>query len=108
STTGREPRELVRSHHGSLSLEQRRATEEALKRGELAAVVATSSLELGIDVGSIDLVCQVGSPGGVARGLQRVGRAGHSAGAVSRAVFLGRSEGELLELVALVDAMREG
>ena len=66
-----------RAHHGSLSLDERRATEEALKQGELSAVVATASLELGIDMGAVDLVCQVESPGNVARGLQRVGRAGH-------------------------------
>src|SRR5262249_30313084 len=63
-------RRPFRAHHGSLSLEERRATEEALKRGELAAVVATASLELGIDMGAVDLVCQVESPGNVARGLQ--------------------------------------
>ncbi|MHC5544267.1 DEAD/DEAH box helicase, partial [Singulisphaera rosea] len=65
---------LAKSHHGSLSIEERRTTEEALKEGELKAVVATASLELGIDMGAVDLVCQVESPGSVSRGLQRVGR----------------------------------
>ncbi|RUL88507.1 DEAD/DEAH box helicase [Tautonia sociabilis] len=101
-------RELVRPHHGSLSLERRRETEEAFKRGELPAVVATASLELGIDVGSVELVCLVGSPGSVSRGLQRVGRAGHSAGLPSRACLFGRSEAEVIELAALADAMRSG
>ncbi|WP_152050213.1 DEAD/DEAH box helicase [Tautonia marina] len=98
----------IRSHHGSLSLEQRRETEAFLKEGSLAAVVATASLELGIDIGSIDQVCQVGSPGSVARGLQRVGRAGHSVTEVTRACLFARTDSERLELVALADAMREG
>ena len=73
-----------RAHHGSISLPERRATEEALKAGEVPAVVATASLELGIDMGAVDLVCQVESPGSVARGLQRVGRAGHVVRGVSK------------------------
>ncbi|QDV33677.1 DEAD/DEAH box helicase [Tautonia plasticadhaerens] len=108
ATRGEPAVEPVRSHHGSLSLERRKETEEALKRGELSAVVATASLELGIDVGAIDHVCQVGSPGSVARGLQRVGRAGHSAGLASRATFFARDEGELLDLAALAGAIRDG
>jgi ATP-dependent helicase Lhr and Lhr-like helicase len=70
--------ELVRAHHGSLAREQRVVIEDRLKRGELRAIVATSSLELGIDMGAVDLVIQVESPGAVSRGLQRIGRAGHS------------------------------
>lgn len=105
-TPGRAP--VVRSHHGSLSLDQRRATEAGLKDGSLRAVVATASLELGIDVGTIDQVCQIGSPGSVARGLQRVGRSGHSITEVSRACLFARTDSERLELVALADAMREG
>ncbi len=100
------PAEIVaRSHHGSLSQEERRSTEEALKRGELPAVIATASLELGIDMGAVDLVCQVGSPGGVARGLQRVGRAGHVVGRVSKGRLIARTTGDLLEAAALARAM---
>ena len=73
--------EIARAHHGSVSKEQRAQIEEALKAGRLPAVVATSSLELGIDMGAVDLVVQVESPPSVASGLQRVGRAGHQVGA---------------------------
>ncbi len=76
--------ELVRAHHGSLAREQRVVIEDRLKRGELRAIVATSSLELGIDMGAVDLVIQVESPGAVSRGLQRIGRAGHQVGEPSR------------------------
>ncbi|MBX6315452.1 MAG: DEAD/DEAH box helicase, partial [Isosphaeraceae bacterium] len=99
---------IARAHHGSLSLEERRQTEEALKRGELPAVVATASLELGIDMGAVDLVCQVESPGGVARGLQRVGRAGHLVGRSSKGRLLAKTAGDLLEAAALARAMRRG
>ncbi len=99
---------LARAHHGSLSLEERRATETALKAGELRAVVATASLELGIDMGAVDLVCQVGSPGGVARGLQRVGRAGHIVGQVSKGRILARTPSELLESAAVAHEMVAG
>lgn len=98
----------VRSHHGSLSLDQRRSTEDALKAGEVAAVVATASLELGIDMGAIDLVCQVDSPGSVSRGLQRVGRAGHLVGGVSKGRLLARTAGDLLESAALCRKMIAG
>ena len=98
----------MRSHHGSLSLDERRATEEALKQGELAAVVATASLELGIDMGAVDLVCQVESPGSVARGFQRVGRAGHVVGRVSKGRLIAKTSGDLLESAALCRAMLAG
>ncbi len=101
-----EPAEVVaRSHHGSLSQEERRSTEEALKRGDLPCVIATASLELGIDMGAVDLVCQVGSPGGVARGLQRVGRAGHVVGRVSKGRLIARTSADLMESAALARAM---
>ncbi|GIW88891.1 MAG: DEAD/DEAH box helicase [Isosphaeraceae bacterium] len=99
---------LARPHHGSLSPEVRRATESALKDGRLRAVVATASLELGIDMAAVDLVCQVESPGSVARALQRVGRAGHVVGSVSRGRIYAKSLADLLESAALVRAMRRG
>src|SRR5439155_1256387 len=77
-------KEIARAHHGSLAREQRVEIEELLKRGEIPCLVATSSLELGIDMGAVDLVVQVESPKSVARGLQRIGRAGHELGAVSK------------------------
>lgn len=99
---------IARSHHGSLSPEVRRSTEELLKAGELPAVVATASLELGIDMGAVDLVCQVESPGGVARGLQRVGRAGHLVGRTSKGRMLAKTAGDLIESAALARAMLDG
>ncbi|GAB3956171.1 hypothetical protein GCM10027614_67570 [Micromonospora vulcania] len=75
---------IARAHHGSVSREERKHIEEALKSGQLPAVVATSSLELGIDMGAVNLVVQIEAPPSVAAGLQRVGRAGHQVGAVSR------------------------
>jgi ATP-dependent Lhr-like helicase len=100
--------ELARSHHGSLSLDRRRATEEALKRGELPAVVATASLEMGIDMGAVDLVCQIESPGAISRGLQRVGRAGHLVGRASKGRLIAKTTADLLESAALARAMLEG
>jgi ATP-dependent helicase Lhr and Lhr-like helicase len=97
--------ELARAHHGSVSREQRVAIEEGLKRGDLRAVVATSSLELGIDMGAVDLVIQVESPTSVASGLQRVGRAGHQVGAVSRAKVFPKFRGDLLEATVVVNRM---
>jgi superfamily II DNA/RNA helicase len=94
--------ELVRAHHGSLAHEQRREIEESLKAGRLRAIVATSSLELGIDMGAVDLVVLVESPGSVASGLQRVGRAGHSVGEVSIGRIFPKHRGDLLE-AAIVD-----
>jgi ATP-dependent Lhr-like helicase len=102
------PPPAVVSHHGSLSLDRRRGVEAALKEGRIRAVVATASLELGIDMGAVDLVCQVESPGSVARGLQRVGRAGHLVGARSRGRLLAKTAGDLLESAALARAMTAG
>jgi ATP-dependent Lhr-like helicase len=99
---------LAHAHHGSLSLEVRRETENALKSGLLKAVVATASLELGIDMGAVELVAQVESPGSVARGLQRVGRAGHSLNATSKGVLIAKSSADLLEAAALARAMHIG
>ena len=99
---------IARAHHGSVSHEQRKHTEEALKAGELPAVVATSSLELGIDMGAVDLVVQVEAPPSVASGLQRVGRAGHQVGAVSRGVFFPKYRGDLVATSVIVERMRAG
>lgn len=100
--------EWFRAHHGSLSLEERRATEEELKGGRLKGVVATASLELGIDMGEVDLVCQVESPGNIARGLQRVGRAGHVVHGVSKGRMIAKTPSDLLETAALARAMARG
>src|SRR5438067_172609 len=89
--------EIARAHHGSLAREQRIEVEELLKRGAIPCLVATSSLELGIDMGAVDLVVQVESPKSVARGLQRVGRAGHELGAVSRGRIFPKFRADLLE-----------
>ncbi|MGK7311988.1 MAG: DNA glycosylase AlkZ-like family protein [Candidatus Longimicrobiales bacterium M2_2A_002] len=100
--------ELVRSHHGSLAHEQRRQVEEALKAGELPAIVATSSLELGIDMGALDLVILVESPGSVSSGLQRVGRAGHQVGEPSIGRVFPKHRGDLLEAAIVAQRMRDG
>src|SRR5437868_10365349 len=89
--------EIARAHHGSLAREQRLQVEELLKRGEIPCLVATSSLELGIDMGAVDLVIQVESPKSVARGLQRIGRAGHELGAVSKGRIFPKFRADLLE-----------
>jgi ATP-dependent helicase Lhr and Lhr-like helicase len=102
------PVEIARAHHGSVSREQRALTEEALKRGELPCVVATSSLELGIDMGAVDLVIQVEPPPSVASGLQRIGRAGHHVGAISRGVMLPKHRGDLLPAALVAARMSEG
>ncbi len=99
---------LVRAHHGSVSKEKRAAIEADLKAGRIPALVATGSLELGIDMGAIDLVCQVESPHSVARGLQRVGRAGHLYRAASVGRLLPKTRDDLLEMAALSRAMRHG
>jgi ATP-dependent Lhr-like helicase len=100
--------EIARAHHGSVSREQRAQIEEALKAGRLPAVVATSSLELGIDMGAVDLVIQVESPPSVASGLQRVGRAGHQVGAVSRGVIFPKYRGDLVQTAVVAERMRDG
>ena len=100
--------EVARAHHGSVSREQRLLIEEDLKAGRLPAVVATSSLELGIDMGAVDLVVQVEAPDSVASGLQRVGRAGHQVGAVSRGIFFPKYRGDLVESAVVVERMLEG
>ena len=102
------PAVLARAHHGSVSKEQRAEIENALKAGLLPAVVATSSLELGIDMGAVDLVVQVESPPSVASGLQRVGRAGHQVGAVSRGVLFPKFRGDLVQTAVVVERMRAG
>ncbi|MFE9256860.1 ATP-dependent helicase [Streptomyces sp. NPDC006879] len=99
---------LARAHHGSVSKEQRALVEEDLKAGRLPAVVATSSLELGIDMGAVDLVVQVESPPSVASGLQRVGRAGHQVGAVSRGVVFPKYRGDLVQAAVVTERMRTG
>jgi len=107
---GAPPREIViaRAHHGSVSRQERSDIEEALKAGRLPAVVATSSLELGIDMGAVDLVIQVESPPSVASGLQRVGRAGHNVGDVSRGIFFPKYAGDLVSAAVVAQRMRGG
>lgn len=100
--------DAVASHHGSLSRLRRLAVENKLKVGELRALVATASLELGIDIGSVDLVCQIGSPRSIAVALQRVGRAGHWRGAVPKGRLFATTRDELIECAALVRSIREG
>ncbi len=107
-TSAVEGHELVKAHHGSLSRERRLEVEDQLKRGELRGLVATSSLELGIDMGAVDLVVQVASPGSVAAGLQRVGRAGHQVGAPSRGRIFPKHRADLLEAAVVVQRMRDG
>jgi ATP-dependent Lhr-like helicase len=103
-----EDEEVCRAHHGSVDLDRRHDIEAALKAGRLPAVCATASLELGIDMGAVDLVCQVASPGNVARGLQRVGRAGHLVGQRSKGRFIPRTAADLLEQAVLVREMIAG
>ncbi|HIZ98785.1 MAG TPA: ATP-dependent helicase [Candidatus Janibacter merdipullorum] len=107
SSTGA-PAVLARAHHGSVSKEARADIEDALKSGRLPCVVATSSLELGIDMGAIDLVIQIESPPSVASGLQRVGRAGHQVGAVSHGVVVPKFRGDLVQSAVVVERMRAG
>ncbi|HTU35793.1 MAG TPA: DEAD/DEAH box helicase [Candidatus Acidoferrum sp.] len=99
---------VVASHHGSLSRQRRFAVEAKLKAGELRALVATASLELGIDIGSVDLVCQIGSPRAIAVALQRIGRAGHWRGATPKGRIFATTRDELIECAALVWAIRDG
>jgi ATP-dependent Lhr-like helicase len=100
--------EHVAAHHGSLSKERRLNAEQRLKRGELKVLVATASLELGIDIGDVDLVCQIGSTRSINSFLQRVGRAGHSVGGTSKGRLFPLSRDELVECAALLDAVRRG
>ena len=100
--------ELCLAHHGSISKERRRSIEELLKRGELRAVVATSSLELGIDVGSVDLVIQIEAPPSVSSALQRVGRSGHQVGVASKGVVFPKHKGDLLSCACSVARMHAG
>ena len=98
--------EFVTAHHGSLAREHRLDAEQRLKRGELKLLVATASLELGIDIGDVDLVCQLGSPRSIAAFLQRVGRSGHQVGGTPKGRLFPLSRDELVECVALLDAVR--
>ena len=98
---------LVRSHHGSLARPQRIEVEDRLKAGQIRGLVATSSLELGIDMGAIDLVIQIEAPPSVASGLQRIGRAGHTIGAASRGIIVPKYRGDLVACAAVTRAMRE-
>ena len=102
------PTEIARAHHGSVSRQERTDIEEALKRGTLSAVVATSSLELGIDMGAVDLVIQVEAPPSVASGLQRIGRAGHNVGDISRGVIFPKYQGDLVQATVVAERMRGG
>jgi len=101
-------KEAVAAHHGSLSRKLRLVAEKKLKSGELRALVATASLELGIDIGAVDLVCQIGSPRSISVGLQRIGRAGHWRGAIPKGRIFATTRDELLECAALVRAIRQG
>ncbi|MEQ8842932.1 MAG: crosslink repair DNA glycosylase YcaQ family protein [Acidimicrobiales bacterium] len=107
-TSALEGEELVKAHHGSLSRERRLQIEDELKRGDLKGLVATSSLELGIDMGAVDLVIQVASPGSVASGMQRIGRAGHQVGQPSRGKIFPKHRADLLETAVVVDRMHRG
>jgi ATP-dependent Lhr-like helicase len=100
--------EIARAHHGSLAREERLIVEELLKSGQLPCLVATSSLELGIDMGAVDLVLQVESPKSVTRGLQRIGRAGHNVGDVSKGRIFPKFRADLLEATVVVKRMRDG
>ena len=99
--------ELARAHHGSIAREERQAIEEALKAGTLRAIVATSTLELGIDMGAVDLVIQIETPISVASGMQRIGRASHQVEAVSRGVLFPKFRADLLATAAVVRAMKQ-
>ncbi|HEX6834642.1 MAG TPA: DEAD/DEAH box helicase [Rudaea sp.] len=101
-------KEAVTSHHGSLAREQRLAAEQKLKRGELRALVATASLELGIDIGDVDLVCQLNSPRSIATFLQRVGRSGHAVNGTPKGRLFPQSRDDLIECAALLDSVRRG
>ena len=107
--TGRESAvDLAMAHHGSLAREQRVVIEDRLKRGDLRAIVATSSLELGIDMGAVDLVIQIESPGAVSRGLQRIGRAGHQVGEPSKGTIFPKHRSDLIEAAVVTRRMLDG
>ncbi|WP_250535098.1 DEAD/DEAH box helicase [Caballeronia sp. AZ10_KS36] len=106
--TDRLGKEAVAAHHGSLAREHRLDAEQRLKRGELRVLIATASLELGIDIGDVDLVCQIGSPGSIGAFLQRVGRSGHHVGGVPKGRLFPTSRDDLIECAALVDCVRRG
>jgi ATP-dependent Lhr-like helicase len=109
ATEGRKPPiEIARAHHGSLAREERLIVEEQLKAGEIPCIVATSSLELGIDMGAVDLVLQVESPKSVAAGLQRIGRAGHNVGDTSKGRIFPKFRADLLECAVVAKRMRDG
>ncbi|MGH8354673.1 MAG: DEAD/DEAH box helicase, partial [Pseudomonas sp.] len=99
---------LVAAHHGSLAKEQRLDAEQRLKRGELRVLIATASLELGIDIGEVELVCQLGSPRSIAAFLQRVGRSGHQVGGTPKGRLFPSSRDDLIECAALLDCVRRG
>ncbi|MGY4831003.1 DEAD/DEAH box helicase [Sphaerotilaceae bacterium SBD11-9] len=101
-------KEVVAAHHGSLAKEARLDAEQRLKRGDLKVLVATASLELGLDIGDVDLVCQLGSPRAIATFLQRAGRSGHAVGGVPKARLFPQSRDELVECAALLDCVRRG
>jgi ATP-dependent helicase Lhr and Lhr-like helicase len=103
-----EPAYIARAHHGSLAREERLVVEDLLKSGELPCLVATSSLELGIDMGAVDLVIQVESPKSVTAGLQRIGRAGHGVGEVSRGRIFPKFRADLVECAVVAKRMRDG
>lgn len=100
--------DLARAHHGSMSKDTRSEVEDRLKRGDLRAIVATSSMELGIDMGAVDLVIQVEAPPSISSGLQRIGRAGHSVGAVSKGIVFPKYRGDLLSAAAAARQMLNG
>ncbi|MDR5797352.1 DEAD/DEAH box helicase [Caballeronia sp. LZ008] len=106
--TERLGKEAVAAHHGSLAREHRLDAEQRLKRGELRVLIATASLELGIDIGDVDLVCQIGSPGSIGAFLQRVGRSGHHVGGVPKGRLFPTSRDDLIECAALLDCVRRG
>ncbi|SAK93287.1 DEAD/H associated [Caballeronia fortuita] len=106
--TERLGKESVAAHHGSLAREHRLDAEQRLKRGELRVLIATASLELGIDIGDVDLVCQIGSPGSIGAFLQRVGRSGHHVGGVPKGRLFPTSRDDLIECAALLDCVRRG
>jgi len=106
--TERLGKEAVAAHHGSLAREHRFDAEQRLKRGELRVLIATASLELGIDIGDVDLVCQMGSPRAIAPFLQRVGRSGHHVGGMPKGRLFPTSRDDLIECAALLDCVRRG